>query len=346
VTLFECARGAFALERRPPVTDGRLQAHDAADALLIEYAGDDFGVVMLVNDSFGALAVATSGAPRTSWSDSVVAHLATADNLAANGLPSDVVMLASTELPPRAFDTVLWRLPRSIDALRAQSAALRTVGARRVLAGGMDKHLPATFLAFLRTQGTVTVHPGRRKAHVYEVVFDPTTTGPAARPQVFGRERVDAGTQLLIDALHDAPMADRIADLCCGTGVLGLALQGVRSHAEVHYFDESYQAVAVARAAVGRDDLVHAADGFGDTATTFDLIVCNPPFHQGNVVGDDVARDLFRQSAARLTDEGELWVVGNRHLNYHRTLRQAFGAVRQVASHPKFVVLAASGPRR
>jgi 23S rRNA (guanine1835-N2)-methyltransferase len=364
VTAFVCGGRSFRLERRP-VGRGGLLAHDAADALLVEHAGDEPGDVLLVNDAFGALAVGTTGSARASWSDSVITHLATASNLARNGLPVDVLNVPSTDVPTRAYDTVLWRLPRSLDVLRAQTGVVRSLGRRRVLAGGMDKHMPPTYLDYLRRFGTVVVHPGRRKAHVYEIAFggnEPATGAEERRaidafgftltsgPYVFGGDRLDAGTALLAGVLDQAPAASAVADLCCGTGVLGLVVQRLQPTAEVHYFDESYQAVFAARTNVAANapnsaSTFHVADGFGGIEARFDLVVCNPPFHQGNVVTDDVALDLFRHAKHRLKPGGELWMVGNRHLDYHAKLRHIFPSVRQVAATSTFVVLAA-GPRR
>lgn len=72
-----------------------------------------------------------------------------------------------------------------------------------------------------------------------------------------------------------------------------------------------------------------------------DLILCNPPFHQERVVGDQIAMRMFAQAAKVLTPEGELWVVGNRHLGYHAKLKRWFKRVEQIGAHPKFVVLKA-----
>ena len=71
----------------------------------------------------------------------------------------------------------------------------------------------------------------------------------------------------------------------------------------------------------------------------FDLTLCNPPFHQQQVVGDFLAWRMFTQAKAALTKGGELWIVGNRHLGYHLKLKRLFGNAEQVAATPKFVVL-------
>ena len=73
-----------------------------------------------------------------------------------------------------------------------------------------------------------------------------------------------------------------------------------------------------------------------------DLIFCNPPFHQQHSIADNVALAMFKQSARVLRADGALWVIGNRHLGYHKKLRRWFSRVELVASNAKFVILKAS----
>jgi len=70
-------------------------------------------------------------------------------------------------------------------------------------------------------------------------------------------------------------------------------------------------------------------------------VLCNPPFHQQQVVGDFLARRMFKQAHAALRHGGELWMVGNRHLGYHVTLKRLFREVSQAGATPKFVILRA-----
>ena len=70
-----------------------------------------------------------------------------------------------------------------------------------------------------------------------------------------------------------------------------------------------------------------------------DLILCNPPFHQQHTVGDQIAVSLFKQSHRVLRKGGELWVIGNRHLDYHNILNRVFGAHQVVATNAKFIIV-------
>ena len=367
--------GTSELARRPVSNSDLLLAWDAADHLLLEcYAerGGITGSVLLVNDAFGALAVALAdpshGVSVTSWSDSRTAHLATEVNLEANGGHS-VAYLRSTEQPSAGTSAVLWRVPRSMDLLRWQAHALHSVLApgTTVWAGGMDKHLPDRALDVLRLMGDIQVLPGKKKAHVFAIII---TAGPsptvvpspgftandfslefASSPNVFGATRIDSGSRLMAERFDKLPDANRIADLGCGTGILGLVAQRIQPQATVHFYDESYAAIAAAEANyrlnIG-DPNDTGAMFFADDAIPpmpnelYDLVVCNPPFHQGHVVGDGVAWQMFTNARTSLRMGGELWIVGNRHLEYHTKLARLYGSVRQLADNPKFVVLAAT----
>jgi 16S rRNA (guanine1207-N2)-methyltransferase len=69
-----------------------------------------------------------------------------------------------------------------------------------------------------------------------------------------------------------------------------------------------------------------------------DLIVVNPPFHDNNVTGDEIAWQMFTGARRALRPGGRLVVVGNRHLAYQAKLGRLFGGSRNLASNRKFVV--------
>jgi 23S rRNA (guanine1835-N2)-methyltransferase len=118
--------------------------------------------------------------------------------------------------------------------------------------------------------------------------------------------------------------------------------------ATVHFVDESFMAVASAEEnflrALGakRQAIFRAGDGLTDfEPNSADLILCNPPFHQQHTVGDQIASSMFKHSRRILRPGGELWVIGNRHLDYHVALKRLFGTCSVVAANAKFVILRA-----
>lgn len=128
--------------------------------------------------------------------------------------------------------------------------------------------------------------------------------------------------------------------------MLGLSALAGRPGAEVHFSDVSSQAVASVEHNLSRyegGDCVRLwhQDGIADDLPDYQLILLNPPFHEGGVVGDHIALRLFRDAARHLAPGGRVLMVGNRHLGYHRSLKQYFSSVEQRAASPKFVVFEA-----
>lgn len=118
--------------------------------------------------------------------------------------------------------------------------------------------------------------------------------------------------------------------------------------AHIDFVDESFMAVASAKenfeAAFGaeRSATFTATDCLSGLAKNrYDLVLNNPPFHQQNAVGDFIALQMFRESHQALRKDGELWVIGNRHLGYHLRLKKLFGNCDTVASNKKFIILKA-----
>ena len=274
------------------------------------------------------------------------------------------------------FDLVVMRIPRYGDylawLLRRINALLADDGV--LLAGGMIKHLPDRSVdVFAQAVVTEKVCAARKKARVvicrkgsaelanwnpawlgYSLAAGAETAkalSVAALPAVFARDKLDIGTRALLPHVTQAAAAlaqgARVLDFACGNGVLGLAALAANSHLELTFSDVSSQAVLSAAANAARE-FPHSAlsfrhaDGIAADGGEFDLILLNPPFHDGGVVGNHIALALFAAARRHLRPGGRLLLVGNRHLGYHRSLGRFFPQVRQLDANPKFVVLEAS----
>jgi 16S rRNA (guanine1207-N2)-methyltransferase len=363
------------LDRQPPRRDDPLQAFDAADEYLLQQVAEDglapSARVLVLNDGFGALAASLATHARvTSSGDSHLAALALAANLARNGLAAEAVtFVPASEAISGPFDLVLVRVPKTLALLEEQLIRLhgQLAPGARVIAAGMLKHLPRAAGDLLeRHIGPVQASLAVKKARLlfatpearpavaspypsrYRLDAPPLTLVNHAN--VFCREGLDIGTRAFLPHLPQGLGQARVADLGCGNGVLALACALANPEAQFTLVDESYMAVQSAREnwteAFGeRPVAIRAADGLADQPPrSLELILCNPPFHQQQVVGDFLAWRMFQQARAALTEQGELWLVGNRHLGYHVKLRRLFRRVEQIAATPKFVVLRAVQP--
>jgi len=364
--------GEFELRRYPPRRRELLRAWDAADEYLLQRLYESNlrqRQTLIVNDSFGALAVALQQLSPDSWSDSWLAHQALRENLKRNACdPDSVRILPSTQTPDKSPDLVLFKVPKSLALLEDQLIRLKPLltQSSRVIVAGMVKTMPSSLWKMLESIiGPSETSRAQKKARLIEVSVDPqlhlpenpyprrwTLEGTAFeiinQSNVFSRERLDIGTRFLLQHLPRTEGPREIIDLGCGNGLLGLMAAQQNPEASLSFIDESYMAIASARANFKQIDptLQRAKFYLDDGLAEFqkhaaDLILCNPPFHQSHAVGDAVALSMFRQSAIVLRDGGELWVVGNRHLDYHFKLRRWFSSVDVVTSNRKFVILRA-----
>jgi 16S rRNA (guanine1207-N2)-methyltransferase len=337
--------------------------------------------VVMVNEPFGAMTcavtkamVALDGSLPTLWSDSHIAHLGLQHNAYANKLPL-AHFVPAQKTPQGPFDLVLFRLPKSHALLRDQLQRIlpQLTPSALIIMPIMVKHMDKAVYQLLESLlGTVTTSLARKKARL---VFAGKPAGinsgknKAALKQtlkpvetswelpsyglflhhfsgVFSRTKLDAGAQVLLHLFPKGPFK-KIIDLGCGNGIQAIFAAKKWPQCEVIGIDESYMSVASATInAKANGVAAQCAFIAGDCLTEIpsqsaDLILCNPPFHQERVMGDQIAMRMFAQAAQVLTANGEFWVVGNRHLGYHVKLKRWFSRVEQVGAHPKFVVLKA-----
>jgi 16S rRNA (guanine1207-N2)-methyltransferase len=370
--LLETPFASLDLIRQPEQQNEPLQAFDAADEYLLNYLAEQQPTadtrVLVLNDSFGALAASLAGKVQViSSGDSYLAAQGLEKNLVRNGLAFDAVAsVPASEALVGPFDRVLVRVPKTLALLEEQLIRLQSQLApgAQVIAGAMIKHLPRAAGDLLeRYIGPVQASLAVKKARL--LIATAETKAPATSPyptryrletpaiellnhaNVFCREGLDIGTRAFLPHLPKNLGTARVADLGCGNGVLAIASALQNPQAHYTLVDESYMAVQSAGenwcAALGdREVIVRADDGLaGQEPQSLDVVLCNPPFHQQQVVGDFLAWRMFQQAREALVVGGALYIVGNRHLGYHSKLARLFRGVEQVAANPKFVILKA-----
>ncbi|WP_313086910.1 class I SAM-dependent methyltransferase [Pseudomonas sp.] len=363
------------LVRQPEQPNEPLQAFDAADEYLLTQLHEQQlpagSRVLILNDSFGALACSLAQqASVTSSGDSHLAYLALEQNLQRNGLAAgSVIFVPASEAALGPFDRVLIRVPKTLALLEEQLIRLhgQLAPGAQVIAAAMIKHLPRAAGDLLEqyigpVQASLAVKKARLLTATPVEKAAPVSPYPTRyrldqpaiellnHANLFCREDLDIGTRAFLPHLPKALGSLRVADLGCGNGVLGIVYALGNRQAEMTLVDESYMAVQSARenwqAILGeRPAAIRAGDGLAEQPpASLDLVLCNPPFHQQQVVGDFLAWRMFTQAKTALAKGGELWIVGNRHLGYHLKLKRLFGKVEQVAATPKFVILRAIKP--
>jgi 16S rRNA (guanine1207-N2)-methyltransferase len=356
-----------------------LRAWNAADELALLHLQDTpmpaRARVLVVNDTYGALAVSLHQFGPDSWGDHHTGRLAMMSNLERNNIAPDAVnFIASTDELSGIYDVVIIQLPKTLSLLHWQLTKLRQHlhADSRVIGTGMIKHLPKTMIdLFGSCIGPTTTSLAQKKARLIFSRFDRCLTPPevaaatydvpdsplklTSYANVFSQQKLDVGTRFFLQNFPDVGAAQRIADVGCGNGALGIFAAWRNPAVAVTFLDESYLALASARASFVSNSLSNAAhfiaaDAFSgvdeqEAREKFDVVLCNPPFHEGSKIHTDIAVRMFAGAARHLVSNGELYVIGNRHLGYHEILKKHFHQVVLTASNAKFVIIKAAKPR-
>jgi 16S rRNA (guanine1207-N2)-methyltransferase len=168
-----------------------------------------------------------------------------------------------------------------------------------------------------------------------------------SRPGVFAWDRIDVASALLAAHLP-GDLAGRAADLGAGFGYLSCELltrcAGITA---LDVYEAEGRALELARrnlASVQSGAAIRYCwhDVTAGLLGTYDVIVCNPPFHtHARTDRPDIGRRFIAAAAESLKAGGRLWLVANRHLPYERALGEGFSQVRIVTQQHGFKIVEA-----
>ena len=148
-----------------------------------------------------------------------------------------------------------------------------------------------------------------------------------SRPGVFCHRRLDDGARALLKVV-EVRDSDRIIDMGCGAGAVGLALAGRNAKITVTGVDSNARAVWCAEQGAVANELanfqaVHTADGSCEGEGSYDLFLGNPPYFSNYRIAE-----LFLQTAVRmLKPGGEIMIVSKSISWYKQRMAELFDEV-------------------
>ncbi len=196
--------------------------------------------------------------------------------------------------------------------------------------------------------------PDQDYARLREVVITPQLT-VWSKPGIFGWQKCDAGSALLIDSLDALALRQppaSLLDLGCGYGYLSLMAARRWSGVRITATDNNLAAVAACtrnfEAPLFQAPLdghairgeVIAADCADGIDARFDLVLCNPPFHQGFDMQARLGQRFVQAALRRLAPGGQALFVVNQFLPLERLVAEQGAHARELARTRSFKVLA------
>jgi 16S rRNA G1207 methylase RsmC len=330
--------------------------------------------ILIINDNFGALSCFFDDYPRTTVSDSFLSVNSIKLNMQRNQCKSTNFLLQdSLQDLPTNVKIVLIKVPKTLSHLEFTLQQLCHIIKPETIiiaAGKVNMIHKSTLGLFEEYIGTTKTSLAKKKSRLIFSLVDQTssvrhnliqkvipTTWEVEKhdwkihnhANVFSRNHLDIGGRFLMDNLPKGEFK-KIVDLGCGNGIIGMSALKTYSGAQVTFIDESYMAIDSARINTTKnfDEEISEQMRFvvnnglvGFKEEQYDLILCNPPFHQQQTITDQIAWSMFNDARFCLEYGGELVIVGNRHLDYQDKLFRIFGNCEVVAENKKFVILRA-----
>ncbi len=125
---------------------------------------------------------------------------------------------------------------------------------------------------------------------------------------VFCKDHVDRGTEILLNVLSKQSLNEKILDLGCGYGVVGIVCKTVFKESAVTSVDVNPRAVELTLENANKNHVeieAYVSDGFNEVKSMYTDIISNPPIRAGK----DVIYRFFEDSYTHLELNGVLWVV-------------------------------------
>jgi len=166
----------------------------------------------------------------------------------------------------------------------------------------------------------------------------------ASKPGQFGWNKIDQGSEFLIAAIYpqlsqSGRSFERCLDLGCGYGYLTLASKMLPIKQRTLTDNNAAALIsASANCALLDNAQVIPSDAGADLRDKFDLILCNPPFHQGFSVDGDLTDKFLRNTQQLLTADGLAYFVVNQFIALEKKAVPYFKHIHLIAQNKSFNV--------
>lgn len=161
---------------------------------------------------------------------------------------------------------------------------------------------------------------------------------------LFSPEKIDEGTQLLLDTVQCSPTAD-ILDLGCGYGPIGLTLAKLAPRGTTHLIDKDFVAIGYTKMNAEKNGITniecYLSNGFSHVPDiSFDIIASNFPAK----VNKELFFILLDDALTHLKPGGQFYVVTIAGLKdfIKRQLKEKFGSYQRLAQSKTYTVARAS----
>lgn len=349
----------FILNRYPKTEDKTLRAWSSAEILALDYIKNyDHQKIHLFNDRFGTWnSILNKKKVITVWTYASQKK-AILQNLSANNLSTDVVLKTPLE-NVGTVELALVKIPKSLELfeLFLHQIHKQSIEQTEVVCCFMTKYFSKACLkiasnyfehieqsqAWKKARLLVLKSPIKNPYQTTKKLLNFVDWKGYQLQQylgVFSANKVDLGTQFLLENLIVQAHEEVVLDVACGNGIISYEVLLQNKNAHITLVDDFNLAIASSKRNIPNlkanficTDVIEGVD-----KGQFDLILSNPPFHFEYENNIEITHALFRKISELLKKNGRFVMVANLHLNYKIQLEKLFKIVRIVAKSSKFII--------
>jgi 16S rRNA (guanine1207-N2)-methyltransferase len=180
------------------------------------------------------------------------------------------------------------------------------------------------------------------KERIIEYTFRGTKVSLYSDLGVFSKDRVDFGTNVLLNNLPDFPRGSRILDVGCGYGIIGIAIAKSCPDVKVDMVDINQRAVELVKKSIEHNKVsnvhVYESNLFAVVNQKYDFVITNPPIRAGKIIVHQIIED----SIMVLNEKGTLWAVIQKKQgapSFIEKMEEVFGNAEKVCKENGYYVV-------
>lgn len=168
----------------------------------------------------------------------------------------------------------------------------------------------------------------------------------SSKAGIYGAEKIDQGSLFLCETVLEhcgQREFEKVLDIGCGNGLISLVLAKTFASNEFIATDNNITATTLCELNFANNNVKGSVilDDCADTIDSkqFDLIVSNPPFHQGFDTSENLTLRFLAATERLLTKKGEAWFVMNRFLKIESLAKRTSLQMDLMSESSQFKVL-------
>lgn len=158
---------------------------------------------------------------------------------------------------------------------------------------------------------------------------------------VFSKDRIDFGTNVLLNSLEDLGAIKSVLDVGCGIGIIGISLASKYNNLNVQMVDVNEKAVSLTNENIILNKLKncksYVSNVYSEVNDSFDMIISNPPIRAGK----DVVHKIASEAKNHLNDKGFFYAVVQKKQgadSFKKKLEEVYGNVEMVNKDSGYII--------